>query len=637
MRGRLLALLLVLALLGGVGRRPLRLSLPVGHRLDGAYLEPATFHDRETTPDGRLTFRWSRAVGRAHLEGVGRGPRTLTLILAAYRPDGAPVTGEVRVNGRPLYRGGLDGAVRRYRFVLPQGPGDLLVEVAAPTFRPQGDPRELGVLWAGIEAARGPGSPLTGTLLWIGLGLLALAGIEVLLRWPLPGTLVFAGGLGWVLLRAFLPALTLGYALRWGAVPWIALGLLALVRRWVPDLYARGGVDLPAGAGRGLFAVFVLGLLPKLWGLAHPFSRPIDLGWHLERADWILRGRFLFMYTPTAFHQSVMPVQWGEVKPIIPYSSFYHVAASGFRAFPWSPFLSANVLAAAVDLGHGFLIYYLVRRLGGSARAGVLGALAYATLPVTFLLHSWGNRPTTFGLWWLTLGLTLLTVPEPHRTRRWRVALGLTLALAFLSYTVVAAFLTVFLGFYALGRLGSREGRRELPALLTLFALAALWTFAIYFEQYVTPFVRVTIPHIVRTLRSGGPGLGMDPIPFSTYLSMHLPRLFMYGLWTLLPLTLAGLGRRALTPWEGAWVGTALLFFLAGWRVDMVDKHFFFLLPWLAVRAGLFLDWARGWGAGLAWGLLAYNAVDALYLFAVRMAELGPPYSLIGRLWGTGP
>ena len=60
---------------------------------------------------------------------------------------------------------------------------------------------------------------------------------------------------------------------------------------------------------------------------------------------------------------------------------------------PISPF------AASIDTSRVFLLALLARKSRFSDREALFGSLLLAVTPATFLLHSWGNLPTTLGLW----------------------------------------------------------------------------------------------------------------------------------------------------------------------------------------------------------------------------------------------
>jgi hypothetical protein len=361
----------------------------------------------------------------------------------------------------------------------------------------------------------------------------------------------------------------------------------------------------------------------------------IDLLWHLEKSQRITEGRLGELYQPGAFSESVMPVEWGEDKPMIPYSPFYHITATAFFYLPWAPYHTANVISVLLDTTKPFLIYFLALRLGLSRRVGLLAGLLYALLPATFLLHSWGNVPTQTGLWW-TLASTCYIVGAWDRLGRWRTWAGLTLFLlgTMLYYTVMAAFMVVFVGILLAGLgLNGLRWRNRSPKPLALRPLVSILlaqvaaiglSVAIYYGQYIRPIIEVTIPHFKQALGQGGAGLGKEPVPWSEYLGKHMIRLssLRYGLiWPML-LALGGLVigwrhlRRPLLRWILlAWYGTAFVFLLAGFYVDMVDKELWFAMPALALCGAIALEWLwRRWPAGRALTVVTYLFLAAASL-----------------------
>lgn len=133
---------------------PQRLDL--GDGLDLGFV--AGFHAVGPAEEG---FRWTKGEASLRLTSPSPGAE-LVLCLASGRPDGSVAPLEVLVNGQAAGRLEVGPAWAEHRLALPAGtePGELLIELRGPTFRPrQYDPaspdgRELGVLldWARLEA-----------------------------------------------------------------------------------------------------------------------------------------------------------------------------------------------------------------------------------------------------------------------------------------------------------------------------------------------------------------------------------------------------------------------------------------------------------------------------------------------------
>src|SRR5207249_4370815 len=124
----------------------------------------------------------------------------------------------------------------------------------------------------------------------------------------------------------------------------------------------------------------------------------------------------------------------------------------------------------------------------------------------TFLLHSWGNYPTTISQYCAFLCVTLL-VANLGSLRRPAVFAGLLalLTLTMLLYTVTA----VFVGLLLLGLLagvawrGGAVERRALAPLVGLLVLGSALAFAGYYVQYAGPLLTQTLPAFREQLAEG--------------------------------------------------------------------------------------------------------------------------------------
>lgn len=651
----------------------------VGGYYDRVYLQG--FHEREK-PASDTKFRWS--TGRASLlfPGVGARERILVLWLHGARPADQP-SPEVRLFacGHLLARVQAGPSWQEYRLRLPAAAcadGTVRLQLEADTFIPArtgsgSDVRELGVAVGRVALLPVGGTFSPGWPAWEQWGWSLLFALSLYLA-------LLGIGLKppWAALAAALPLIPLAWGLaahrlwvtiytsRLATVALLGLFLLPLMGMLFRRVLAWGKVPIGERSFRLLLAVFWVGFLLKAGGLFYPFSVAIDLRWHLQRAAEIVDGRLAELYRPGAFSESVMPEEWGTEKPLIPYSPFYHLTAALFFFLPWRPYDTANVLSVLLDLSRPFLLYFLARRLGLDERTGVWAGLLYALFPATFLLHSWGNVPTTTGLWW-TLAATCYLVGAWERLRHPRTWAGLVFFLlgALLYYTVTAVFLVVFLGLLLLGLAVGRGGRpRPLGAVVLALLVALGLATAIYYGQYIGPIVAETLPRLLESLRQGGTGLGVRPVSWPEYLFQHLLRLSSLSYGLIGPLVLA-LGSAFLRwPAEeagaaqevprlrrgvlGAWFGTAFLFFLVGFRVDMVDKEIWFVLPAVALCAAVALErlWRWGWaGRLLVIGLLLFLAVASLQTWVFRLSTVTQEWTahdarIVGGFWpeiGVGP
>jgi hypothetical protein len=374
--------------------------------------------------------------------------------------------------------------------------------------------------------------------------------------------------------------------------------------------------------------------------MVFPSMRAIDIAWHMDRVRWILDGNLAAIYQPGAFSESVMPInEWGPNRPVIPYSPFFHLFATVFAVIPWWPMeLSANLFSALADASRVFLVAALALKSGLRQRAALLAALLYAATPFTFLLHSWGNVPTTFGMWWTLLATTVIVALYPRLERPGPFALRALVTLAtMLMYTVMAVFHTLFvIGFLLILRVRpAAVDRRPARAVLLATGAAILASVAIYYWQYVPGIVERTIPYFTSVATRGSESVGVKRDPFSAYLWAYVPHLD-YHMWpgdflyygVAVPSIFAVPGffafRRQPVAYAilAAWFSVAILFLLAGYQVSMVDKQVFYVFPAVCLCWAVYADryWRRGRAARLMVGLFyLFTLLSALDLWVIRI------------------
>ena len=214
------------------------------------------------------------------------------------------------------------------------------------------------------------------------------------------------------------------------------------------DVSPRPACRLSPWLLRALLLVFFAGYWIKAGGMLYPYFVGIDMRKQLSWAQQIWNGQFWLYYgTDNPMNAETMPVsQWGTNKPVIPYSPWFHIFLGSFAYLPLPTLLAAHMFSALVDTSRVFLLALLARKSRFSERETLFGALLLAVTPVTFLLHSWGNLPTTFGIWWTLVSTVFIVVAYRRLDRPWPfVTLTLLLTITLLMYTVVAAFMGVFL------------------------------------------------------------------------------------------------------------------------------------------------------------------------------------------------
>jgi hypothetical protein len=603
------------------------------------------------------TYRWTSGTSTIALPGLGRGDWMVTLTAALQHPDKQPLDALITANGTPIARL-PDSGPRRISLLVPAElvpDGDLTLGISSNTYK---DPRELGVLLYQVNVApAGPGALLPPLkqlgyalvialcLYWCLLRLLTRPAVAALLA------LALVLGGAWALAAARFPTAFMLPRLALLAI-W-SLALLLLLERALPWAFAKAGAPLSGWLLRALLLTFFVGYWIKAGAMLYPYFVGVDMALQMSWARRIFSGEFaLFYSTNNPMNSATMPTaEWGSRPPVIPYSPWFHIFAGSFMLLPMPMVLAGHMFSALVDSSRVFLIALLGRKVGLSERESLLASLLYAVTPATFLLHSWGNLPTTFGIWW-TLVTTVFIVAAYRRLDRPGpfALLTLLLTITMLIYTVMAVFMVVFLGLllpalwliesgprgaepraFADGAPGSR--RPVLAIALALIAAGLLATL-IYYGQYIPLIVERTLPYFLGGTPGGQQAGIQNRQPFLEYLADYIPRLgytarpVMFGLWAPLLLGLAGLARlrnRRLLALFGAWLIVTILFTIAGNRISMVDKQIFYFMPAMMLLAAPLINWAweRGRGGQLAVaGLYALTFASALALWIERVATI---------------
>jgi hypothetical protein len=578
-----------------------------------------------------VTYRWSSERSTISLPALGRGDWAISLNASLRHPDNTPLNATIYANGTPIAQL-PDGGPRRLSLLVPAAlvpDGDLDLTITADPYR---DPRPLGVLIydlrvtpAGARFWLPPFDSLLYALL-IALGL-----YFCLLRMSGRAALSSALALGLVLIGAWalsvaryptalmLPRLA-------GLAIWSVLLLLAL-ERLLPWAFGKAGIPLSSWAMRGLLLLFFIGYWLKSGGVLYPYFIGIDVSWHMSKVLLILNGQLsLFYGTNSTLNESTMPAaEWGANRPVIPYSPWFHMFAVLFTYVPLPLVLTANLFHALLDASRVLLIGLLGRKIGLSERQSLFASLLYAVTPATFLLLSWGNVPTAFGMWWTLVSTVFIVVAYKRLDRPGPfIALTLLLLATLLIYTVMAVFMLLFLTLLvpALWLL-DRPARRSVVALALATAAALGIATLLYYGQYIRPIFEQTLPYL---LRVGGSDTSVglqNREPFLSYVLNYWPRMDYlrpsgsYGLQLALPLGLLGIFSfrdRRIRALLACWLAVALAFLVAGSRISMVDKHVFYSIPALALGVG--------WLMGRLWrrGLPARIMIVSIYLFSLAAA-----------------
>ena len=592
------------------------------------------------------TYRWTSERAAITFPALGNGDWRVELRAFVAHPDGGAVDARVFANGELIATLPDTPGMRRYLLIAPARAldnGDLTLEITANPYR---DPRPLGVSLERMTVTPLTGAPPVALPPWSALvpALTVVLGVYGALRfsrvppWSACGAAVAVALLGaWALVAYRYPTGLFLEPLAWFML--FTLALTPLVDRGVAWVFRKLDAPLDPGLRYALLVIFLVGLWAKGGGLLFPYMRAIDIGWHMDRVRWILDGHWVEMYLPGAFSESVMPInEWGPNRPVIPYSPFFHLFSTIFALFPWPLETSANLFSAVLDNSRVFLIALLARKAGLSHRTTLFAALIYAVTPVTFLLHSWGNVPTTSGMWWTLVTSTVMVALYPRLHERGPFAILTVLTvITLLFYTVMAVFHVVFIvcfiGLALVAPVGIDRKPLRSIALSLVGALAAATL--IYYGQYIPPIVERTIPYVLSLATSGPESVGVERPPFSEYLlsfwrhlryDMRPDGFLYYGL--LIPLVFVVPGFVALRKrpllWVmlAAWFSVGTLFMLVGYRVSMVDKQLFYIVPAICLCWAIYAErfWRRGWwGKALVATIYLFTLATALDLWVSRI------------------
>lgn len=592
------------------------------------------------------TYRWTSERAAITFPALGNGDWRVELQALVAHPDGGPVNARVFANGELIATLPELPGMRRYLLIAPARTldnGNLTLEITANPYR---DPRPLGVSLGRVAVTPLIGAPSVALPPWSALvpaltvvlcayGALRLSRVPA---WGACGAVVIVSILGaWALAVYRYPT-----GLFLGPLAWFMLFTLALtplVDRGTAWMFRKLDAPLDPGLRYALLVTFLVGLWLKGGGLLFPYMRAIDVGWHMDRVRWILDGHWAEMYLPGAFSESVMPInEWGPNRPVIPYSPFFHLFSTLFALFPWSLETSANLFSALLDNSRVFLIALLARKAGLSNRVTLFASLIYAVTPVTFLLHSWGNIPTTSGMWWTLVTSTIMIALYPRLHERGPfILLTVLTVITLLFYTVMAVFHAVFVVFFlGLALIAPVNiDRKPLRPIALSLGVALLAATLIYYGQYIPPILERTVPYVLSLATVGPQSVGVERPPFSEYMlsfwrhlryDMRPDGFLYYGL--LIPLMFVVPGFVALRKrpllWVmlAAWFSVGTLFMLVGYRVSMVDKQLFYIVPAICICWGVYAErfWQRGWwGKILVVTIYAFTLATALDLWVIRI------------------
>ena len=600
--------------------------------------QPANNRIHQTLPEPvAANYRWALQRPIVLLPGTGAYSANLSLKVA-----GSPLFKsqqlEVLLNGQPFAAFDLQpgtptvktfpveankfggGSLAVELRVTNQGAPNPDLEIPAEVSNPKYGQNEGFKFYDLKLETQGTGLtiPSLTTLIFLALaalfGYLILTYLELNRVWALGATLGCLVGMA-VLLATYRLELT-DFATRLALLTFVTAVALPLLDLTLPSLAATWHLGLPARTWHILLLIFVIGLLLRGGGVLYPQTVVVDSPAHLFEIDKILHGQLVQEYLNKDL--SHVPGQWQSAN-LIPYSTISYFLLAPF-GIVGDPAIGVNLFNALLDALRIFVIFGLALKLGAGVRAATLAAGIYLLTPATWLLNSWGNWPTTLSLWLATLYLLLLLVycPSLNKPKVW-LWLTLLLTLTMLNYTVTAVFIGMLLLLWSGGlffqKRDARASRNGLLIALSTLA-AAILAIAIYYWQFVGDTIK-TLTDFNQQLGEGN-SLGFPPRPLTYYYGIYTDHIFnFYGAGTLLTLALAVFGFLLFGPrllkqpqathadepdlttlssrptlwFMGSWFVVFIFFGLVGWKIDMVDKQVWFVLPLAIVLASVAVVW----------------------------------------------
>ncbi len=627
------------------------------------------FNSVELTPKDQpepFFYRWSKGEGRVLFPGIGKHAYSVKLKLAGSA-NPAPDY-KLYANQTLITSGRLEPGLKEYVFEIPAEAiagknGDLEIRVEMPVFQPKGDSRELGFVFVGAEVqASGNGATLPPPLQ---LGyLLGVVGLVYLIC----GRAGFGGWSAGGVAGFF--AAVLAYVIATpGARIWLTIFSQQLVFAFGLALFFIVLADIPMrrvwGEKRGerawVLAIFGLGLALKLAGLLHPQIRVIDIGFHLNN--------FIALWQNAEWFRKIQSAEWGGNYTYYPPTTY--VFAGLFQWLFTDKILLLKIWMVVAESSRALLIYYLVKRATGDGRAGVISAFLMAVLPVGVISVSFGQVANLFGEW-LMLATLCLIIGKFEKLNRppYFIALTLLMLANFVQHPgVILLSGTAFLLIIIFMRFSS-AGRRGWMPLLLAFGLAIGLSFALYHWKTTQEMIPQFLNRGSSTapVKCGGPGWRVGGSLDDRRLGLivpcervqTVPALLIEGskgflreaqvYFALFPAVFALFGfswlwsasrirknsiidqkereaRRRLFWIMAAWLLTGLFFALVGLTLNLYVRYSLFLLPFVAICAGLFLAhiWRRtNWaGMGLTLAIGAYLLITTLAMYYDRIIYYG--------------
>jgi hypothetical protein len=392
-------------------------------------------------------------------------------------------------------------------------------------------------------------------------------------------------------------------------------------------LLVRPGMAL--GAGCSLALRFCLAMTPG-------FSE-MDLDFHTHRLQGFREGRLIYSGVQS-------PLNPGGAHLAIPYPPALYASVAPFAKF-WN---GGSVLRAAMVILEDtapFLIWFLVRALGGSQTAAGMGLVAAAVMPEGLLVLVKGIAANIFGQWATLLALVVFSWGGASL-----LLLTATSALVFLAHPGAAICFALLLA----GWIGSEARNdpsklRHCGWLLLGLGIGAVTAWLTYYRE-VGPLVATAVGAVLRTVEGGSGPTGVATAPLVKWAVLGKVGqnvVLKFGLGPFL-IAMFGLSLRAVPPrlerLIRVWLALVGALLVAAVVSPAAVRFEYFAVPAVAMLAGLgaerLLDAGRGHLVSSAWWMSATVQViiGGFHLFGrfapwsvIIPAHWEPPFRL-GRL-----
>lgn len=653
--------------------------------LDEPFLQ--NFHAVEpangTSEANPFYYRWSKGEGRLTFPGIGRNSYQLKITLTANlnpNPQFQLYANETRIGG--VYT--VAEGIQTFEFDIPaeaiQGrSGDLTVFVQFTPFNPRGDPRTLGFAFLSAEIS-GSGSfpliPAVNQMAYLLVTVLLVCAIVLIsggtaLAASITGG-IFALILAWVVVSArawltvFSERMVFALFLSLLAVT-IFISIAWLIRKFLTGRSSVSGHPLSNGWSWAI-SIFGLALAVRFGGMIYPGMFSVDIGFHVNNYTALWENGEIF--------RKISSAEWGGRQTYYPPTSY--IFAGLFRWLFEDTITLLRFWMCLLDSARALLIFFLVKRASGEARAGVISALLVVSMPVGLISVSFGQVAQLTGEF-VALAILVMVVVYGHLLHKWQYFSPtlLLLIIAFVQHPGVI--LLTGLSFFVIAIVFFFRKREGNKALLVIFALALLISIGLYHRVTLVDM----IPQAWQTLESklsGKPLPNEAPKPgkflvggsvndlrlglrqrwvndFGEFISGGLsgfwkeaqvyyqviPLVFIpYALFRLFRQAFGSKGQRAeattndelpvTTPkdsslrlaWASlAWISAVVIFAMVGLVLNLYVRYSLFLLPVVAACAGIALAqlWKRGefWGRLLTVGICAFIFVSGLILYFDRV------------------